>query len=544
MIHTLRDKSTLAAGEDLLTNLQRRYVQIMAAVSALAGLAGIVAQLVNRSGARGTGFTIGFVILNLAILYLANSNRVRLASAILLIALIGTTLALSTQFLIMGMLTAVSVAVLANSPVYILGMLIVTARFIMNMANINISSADSGELSPAFLDMIAIGIALVIVSATTRYFITSIQRSAAATHRNASLLSATSEVGHIATTILDLQELFSRSVNLIQERFGFYHVQVFMVRDTMAELVASTGDAGQQLLAREHKIEVGSNSVIGRVTHAGEPVVARDTDSDAVHRHNPLLPHTRAELAVPILDGNTVIGALDMQSTEPDAFQDEDVQALQTMANLLSTAIRNARLFEAQEKAAQEQQRVVQQSEANLREIQRLNRQLTRLGWDDYVNQSPDIAGVTLEADQFLPTAEWSESLIEATRHSKTVVHQANGRPGVVAVPVTLRGEVIGAIEVEADDEVAQTEAIEMAQAVAQRLATSLDNARLFEEAQASTIQEQRINTIVARYQSATSVDDLLRITLTELSEALGAQRGAIRLGTLPKEYTNGGAAQ
>src|SRR5690606_26051157 len=102
-----------------------------------------------------------------------------------------------------------------------------------------------------------------------------------------------------------------------------------------------------------------------------------------------------------------------------------------------------------------------------------------------------------------------------------------------VAVPVVLRGEVIGAIEVEPSEEIEAANTVEMMQAVAQRLAISLDNARLFEEAQAATAQEQRINQIVTRYQSANSVDDLLRITLTELSQTLGAQHGAIRLGNI-----------
>ena len=107
-----------------------------------------------------------------------------------------------------------------------------------------------------------------------------------------------------------------------------------------------------------------------------------------------------------------------------------------------------------------------------------------------------------------------------------------------------LRGEVIGAIEVEAGDDAIQHDAVEMVQAIAQRLATSLENARLFEQTQAATTQEQRINQIVTRYQTATTVDDLLQITLTELSDALGAQRGAIRLGFVPEQaHPNGEAA-
>ena len=539
MIHTLREMLVMPSSDDALSQVRGRFIQAVAIIGIITSLIGIVALIQIRPTVYGLFSTTTYLVINVGVLWLVSRQHVALAGTLIGIIFLVAALIAPSAFLLLALLAVVSTAALANRRFYFLTLLVILLRFAYHLAE----AAPTVGAQQVVSEELPIGLVIILVSITTRYFVVSFERAQESV-RTSELLRATAEVGQIATTILDLQELFNRSVNLIQERFGFYHVQVFMVRDTMAELVASTGEAGEQLLAREHKLEVGSNSVIGRLTHTGEPVVARDTDSDAVHRHNPLLPNTRAELAVPILDGDTVVGALDLQSTQPDAFQEEDVQALQAMANLLSSAIRNARLFEAQEKAAQEQQRVVQQSEANLREIQRLNRQLTRLGWDDYVDQSPTMAGVTLKANQVLPTAEWSKSLIEATRQSKTVVHPANGRPGVVAVPVMLRGEVIGAIEVEAGDEAAQAEAIEMVEAVAQRLATSLDNARLFEEAQASTVQEQRINTIVARFQSATSVDDLLRITLTELSEALGAQHGAIRLGTLPNEDTNGGASQ
>jgi GAF domain-containing protein len=111
-----------------------------------------------------------------------------------------------------------------------------------------------------------------------------------------------------------------------------------------------------------------------------------------------------------------------------------------------------------------------------------------------------------------------------------------------VAVPVLLRGEVIGAIEVEPGEDTDETVSVDMVRAIAQRLATSLENARLYEEAQAATAQEQRINRIVSRFQTAATVDDLLQITLTELSETLGARRGAIRLGVVPDTaQPNGG---
>lgn len=384
---------------------------------------------------------------------------------------------------------------------------------------------------------------LVMVAFVMRYFIQVLEENVRRADRNMALVQATNEIGQVSATTSDLSDLFASAVELIKTRFGFYHVQIFMVNGDQAEVVASTGEVGKQLLASRHRLQVGSNSVIGRVTNYG--VVTKAHHTDALHRHNPLLPNTRSELAVPMTDGNTVIGALDLQSTENDAFSEEDIEALQSTANLLAAAIRNARLFEEQQRSIREQQRLYQQAEASLQEIQRLNRQMTKASWEDFIRQSDQKIGITLQNEQVIPDAQWTTDLIEAVRQQQVVMKEANGRAGVVAVPVTLRGEVIGAIEVEVNDSVLQHDAVEMVQAIAQRLATSLENARLFETTQATTAQEQRINQIVSRYQAATTVDDLLRITLSELSETLGAQRGAIRLGFVPDEIiTNGGSGQ
>nr|WP_290665380.1 ATP-binding protein [Ardenticatena sp.] len=168
-------------------------------------------------------------------------------------------------------------------------------------------------------------------------------------------LQAAAEVGRAASSLLDLDELLNRVVDLIRDAFGYYHAQVFLVDDEgyAAWLKASTGEAGRKLLARKHHLLVGSKSVIGQVTKYGEPVVARDTDKDVMHRKNELLPATRAECAVPLRVGGRIIGALDVQSTEPDVFSPQDIAVLQTLADQLAVAIENARAYERQRETAE-----------------------------------------------------------------------------------------------------------------------------------------------------------------------------------------------
>ncbi|MDQ7030463.1 MAG: ATP-binding protein [Ardenticatenia bacterium] len=173
--------------------------------------------------------------------------------------------------------------------------------------------------------------------------------------RRARQLEAAAQVSRAASSLLDLDELLNRVVELIRDAFGFYHVQVFLVDEEnyAAWLRASTGETGRMLLERQHHLIVGSHSVIGQVTATGKPVVARDTDQDHVHRRNELLPDTRAECAVPLRVGTRIIGALDVQSTEPDVFDEEDIAVLQTLADQLAVAIENARAYQQQRETAE-----------------------------------------------------------------------------------------------------------------------------------------------------------------------------------------------
>jgi GAF domain-containing protein len=339
----------------------------------------------------------------------------------------------------------------------------------------------------------------------------------------------------VVSQILDLDELLENAVNQIRTRFKHYHVQIFLVNETRDQvlLVASTGDIGKRLLGRGHQLAVGSQSVVGQVVLRGGAVVVNDTSYDAVYYRNELLPETRAELALPIREGTQITGVLDIQSVAVNSFSKSDIQALQIMADLLATAIRNARLFKEQAGTVQENERLYRDSETNLREIQRLNQQLTRGAWQAYQRESQAATGITLERDRVVVANEWSEHLIRAGLEGRVVEADESHRS--VAVPVMLRGEVIGAIEVEPGTESRQ-ETVEMVQAVANRLALSLENARLYEATLQAAAQEQRINDIAARYQSVATVDELLRITLAELSETLGAQSGSIRLGRFSVE--------
>jgi GAF domain-containing protein/HAMP domain-containing protein len=165
--------------------------------------------------------------------------------------------------------------------------------------------------------------------------------------RKAVQLQTAAEIARETIGLLDLDQLLSHSINLIRDRFGFYHSSVFLLDEErkFALLRESTGEAGRQMKARGHKLGVGSQSIVGWVTQNARPRVADDVTADPMHQANPLLPATRAELGIPLRIGETVIGALDVQSTTPYAFTADDITILQVITDQIAIAVENARLF-------------------------------------------------------------------------------------------------------------------------------------------------------------------------------------------------------
>jgi len=173
-------------------------------------------------------------------------------------------------------------------------------------------------------------------------------------------LQAAAEVGRAATSILNMELLLARALELIRERFGYYHASIFLLDEagTYAVLRESTGEVGALLKARGHRLAVGSNSIIGWVTANRRPRIASEVGKDPVHFKNELLPDTRSEAALPLLIGDRILGALDVQSRDANAFNQADIEVLQILADQLAVAIENGRLFTRQQRIAQFEQLV------------------------------------------------------------------------------------------------------------------------------------------------------------------------------------------
>lgn len=174
--------------------------------------------------------------------------------------------------------------------------------------------------------------------------------------RRSRLLKAANRVGKEVTSILDLETLLPHTVNIICETYGLYYAGVFLLDDAgeYAVLRAGYGKAGKAMLADGHRLKVGTDSMIGACIAMGEARIALDVGTERVHFKNPHLPHTRSEMALPLIYGGRPLGAVTIQSSEERAFSDDDITTLLTMAEHLAVAINNARLIDELKEAHQE----------------------------------------------------------------------------------------------------------------------------------------------------------------------------------------------
>ena len=345
----------------------------------------------------------------------------------------------------------------------------------------------------------------------------------------------------IATGVLrrtELQDTLNSAIEEIRDKYPrAYHVQIFLVDEARrtARLAASTGDVGKMLLARQHSLPVGSVSVIGQVTSKNEAVIARSGSTNTVHKRNEFLPETVVEAAFPLRSGETVIGALDMQSKFVDAFPDEQQTIFQALADNIAIAIDNARLLEQAQARVRENQRLTEQAQIALNEVQRLNRQITADSWESYVEEQ-STPGMTIDMDTEIAIrhADFTPALTEAIKTGR-LVQQPTSDSIHVAVPLMVRGQSIGGLEFELEgNEPLEADMIEVIEAVSERLGLAAEGVRLFEESRRSAHREATVNEISGRLQSTNSINTVLSEAARSIQETLGAQRVAIRLGQPP----------
>ena len=326
--------------------------------------------------------------------------------------------------------------------------------------------------------------------------------------RRASQFEALAQVTQSITSIRDLQELLPHISTVISEKFGFYHVGVFLIDEIneYAVLSATNSEGGRQMLERKHRLRVGEQGIVGKVTSTGEPRVAMDVGADAVFFNNPELPDTHSEMALPLKSGGHIIGALDVQSTETAAFTEDDIQMLSLLASQVSLAIENARLFDETRNA--------------LAKAETVSRQFTREAWGR-LHIEQNLLGYRYN----LAGASPLEKPVELTESGNGQDNGTQMEASQVVVPIELRGETIGKLVVQSPSGGLSQDQIDIIKAVAERVALSAENARLFEETTRRAERERLVSDITGKIRSVNDPQSMIQTAMDELRKVLGASR-------------------
>ena len=328
--------------------------------------------------------------------------------------------------------------------------------------------------------------------------------------KRAGQLEAVSAVARAVASVQDLDTLLPAVTKLVSQQFGFYHVGIFLLDQQRqnAILRAANSQGGLRMLSRHHSLPLDEHSIVGYATSRGEARIALDVGSDAVYFSNPDLPETRSEMAIPLRVAGNVIGALDVQSKETNAFSPEDIGVLTTLADQIAVAIENARLFGETRQAL---------DESRLR-----FERYTQQEWSRFARQARQSAflfdGKHVVPLEGSPSRETVEELLQS------------GRPGLeratstIAVPIKLRGQTIGVLDIRAKsgNRTWRQEEIAMLEAAAERAALALENARLIESAQRRAARERAIGEISNRIGSMSNLESILQTAVEELGRKIG----------------------
>jgi DNA-binding LacI/PurR family transcriptional regulator/GAF domain-containing protein len=399
-----------------------------------------------------------------------------------------------------------------------------------------------------------------------------LQEANYALQRRAIQIEASAEVGRAITSIFDIDDLFQQTATLIGDRFGFYHVGIFLLDATgeWAILREATGEAGAQMKAEGHRLAVGDTSMVGWTAAHRQPRIALDVGEDAVRFAHPLLPHTRSEMTLPLAVGDQLLGVLNVQSTEEAAFDQDDVRALQSMADQVAIAIQNVQRFS-------DETALLESTSPVYRTSRLLTTATTRTEVADAIIASVGETGADgclvvefefspagepeallylgvwrrdrepqFQAGLRLPVAEspfplemvstlWTVpdvDLDDRLPRSARVVFQATGARALVNIPLHSGERVIGQVVVIRATPGPFTEAaLRLYEVLSDQAAVALERAELLEEAQRRATREQQARQMVDRIRQAVDLEQALGIAAEELSQAMQVPHVSIDLG-------------
>ena len=326
--------------------------------------------------------------------------------------------------------------------------------------------------------------------------------------RRARYQEATAEVARDATSASDVNELISRAITLIDERFDFYRQCIFLLNpdDDWVVLAAASGVGVQPILESGNRLRIGQEGIVGHVSQTGQFYVAQNVHEDLIFVHDAGSTDIQSELALPLRTRGEMIGVLSVQSEELDAFHDEDIAVLETLADLIAIAISNSRLL--------------QQAHENLETINRAYGELSRETWNEMLRAQTNI-GYYSDESGVTPLSELA------------INPGTDDDLPTLDIPISVRGHIIGTIrahKTESGEEWTEEES-NLMKSMAEQLNLALESARLLEDTQRRAIQEQLTAEVTSRMRETLDIDTILQTAAREMRRALNLSEVEVRMG-------------
>jgi len=337
-------------------------------------------------------------------------------------------------------------------------------------------------------------------------------------------LQSIADVSKIITREQNTERLLPLITDIVSERFGYYHVGIFLLDSTRrtAVLQASNSPGGQRMVDNGHRLALGTGSIVGYASLTGKPRIALDVGEDAVFFNNPNLPETHSEVALPLIVRGTTIGAIDIQSKKSKAFTQEDIDILSILADQVAIAIENARLFRQTQTALDESQEIVQS--------------FLRQEWSALAGKQTTVGYLHTGMGGKAISSPIQTDEIEQVIRKGAVIRRENktdeSANPTLAIPIVLGEQVIGAIRIQSPDMNRNwsTEEINLLRSISERVGLALDNARLVATSQKRAAKERTIGEISTKISAAADMDAILQTAAQEIGRALSSADVVIQL--------------
>jgi GAF domain-containing protein len=526
----------------------------------LAALVGVVLWVSAPAGGPqiaglvGCGFALGAA---LALLWLLGKGHVQLVSALLVSALFGLTTALlvwvggtRSPLPVFFLAVILLAGLLLNGPwalVFgLLSMVATTGLFYLELRGVLLPRPIQVQAIQWITYSLTFGMAALILHSVMRAILMAFQKGLESEqdlsnrtqelqhirtrleqknveHKGAlryrtALFLATAEVARRASHAQDLDELLNITVLHIRERLNLHHAAIFLLdssRET-AILHAAAGEAGRATLAGNLNLRVGAPGLIGQALSSGEARVSGQHAPASPHSASHTLQDTRSEIVLPLKAGEQVFGALDLQSRLENAFQEADIPLLQTMADQVALAFQNVRGLE--------------ETRANMKELEAAYERYTREAWETFAQKSKVAEGYRFRGQGVEPLRGVEQVPPGGASRDNGGAVQADGVGH--AVPIRLRNQVLGTLNLRFKDEADSGEVLSLVEEASQRLALALENARLLEETRRQARHERLISAATSRMRETLDAETVLRTVAVDIRRMFDLAEVEVQMGT------------